>query len=175
MYDITDKRSAVRELQTYLLEIAYSDTSIPKVAIDGDFSDRTTEAVLAFQRKAGVSPTGVVDYETWTLIFEEYERVRNERKATEDPDVPSGLPLSFGAVGRPVLMLQATVNELGETYRNLPRLAETGVYRNGTEYAVRLLQAQYRLPQTGTVDSRTWNRIMNDALTRTRLSEELNQ
>ncbi len=175
MYDISDRRAAIRELQGHLLEIAYTDQRIPKVIIDGDYSERTAEAVLRFQSRAGIAPSGIVDYLTWNAIATEGGRIRRLREMQGELSVPSALPLEIGSVGHPVLMLQSVISGLTEFYPELPRVAPTGSYRNGTSYAVGLLQRKYGLPETGITDQETWMRIMLDGITRERLSYELNR
>ena len=60
MYDIRNKGDAIVRLNEYLLDVAYVDPRIPKVSLEPFFSPRTTEAVLAFQKTEGLSPTGTV-------------------------------------------------------------------------------------------------------------------
>lgn len=175
MYDIRNKGDAIRELSEYLLDVAYVDFRIPKVSLEPFFTPRTTEAVLAFQRTEGLSPTGVVDFDTWQALWKRAQLIRLERERRRALAIPSALPLSIGAVGHPVLILQSTIGELAEYYDELPRVATTGSYRSGTAYAVSLLQKTYGLPQTGVTDAETWERIIGDHATRERLSVELNR
>ncbi len=175
MYDVRNRGDAIRELNAYLLDVAYVDPRIPKVSIEPFFSGRTTEAVLAFQRAEGLSPTGIADFETWQLLWERARIARRDRARERDLSIPSGLPLSVGAVGHPVLVLQSTIAELAEYYDELPHVATTGSYRSGTAYAVSLLQKKYGLPETGVTDTETWVRILRDHATRERLSVELNR
>jgi peptidoglycan hydrolase-like protein with peptidoglycan-binding domain len=173
-YMIYDPRQAIRELQTYLLEIAYAYPNMPKVTPTGRYSPRTADAVLFHQNRMQISPTGIVDFETWQSIASEYFRIRGERELRESPELPSSLPLSFGSVGHSVTVLQSTVNELREYYPELPMLAVTGSYRNGTAYAIGLLQRRYGLPESTVTDHITWPRIMRDLATREQISVGLN-
>ena len=175
MYDIRNREDAIRELNGYLLDIAYEDPRIPRVSLEPIFSKRTTEAVLAFQRTEGMMPSGIVDFETWQALWERAREIRRARALERDTSIPSGLPLGIGSVGHPVLVLQSTIGELSDDYDELPRIATTGSYRNGTAYAVSLLQKKYGLPQTGVTDAETWKRIVVDYATRDRLSVELNR
>ena len=174
MYDISNKRDAIRQLQEFLLEIAYTDNRIPKVALDGIYSERTAEAVLRFQNREGLQPSGVVDYLTWNAIAAEGMLLRRRRRERSDYSMPTSLPLSIGSVGHHVLVLQSAIGELGDVYTDLPSVVPSGSYRNGTAYAVGMLQQKYGLPQTGITDQETWTRIMLDRATRERLSYELN-
>lgn len=64
---------AVRLLQEYLNYIARSYPNIPTVNPTGYFGPRTQESVIAFQRQAGIDPTGLVAAVTWNAIIELYE------------------------------------------------------------------------------------------------------
>ena len=175
MYDIRNKGDAIVRLNEYLLDVAYVDARIPKVSLEPFFSPRTTEAVLAFQKTEGLSPTGTVDFATWQALWSRAERIRAERERESSLFIPSELPLAVGSVGHAVLVLQSTIGELAEYYEELPRVATTGSYRSGTAYAVSLLQRKYGLPETGVTDRMTWERIRLDQATRERLSVELNR
>ncbi len=63
---------SVRLLQEYLNYIAQTYTEIPITNPTGYFGPRTQEAVLAFQNRFGISPTGIVAAVTWTAITELY-------------------------------------------------------------------------------------------------------
>ncbi|MBE6553015.1 MAG: spore cortex-lytic protein [Ruminococcaceae bacterium] len=63
---------SVRLLQEYLNYIAQTYTEIPVINPTGYFGPRTQEAVLAFQNRFGISPTGIVSAVTWTAITELY-------------------------------------------------------------------------------------------------------
>lgn len=67
-----DRVQAIRELQYFLRALAFHYKSIPLIGIDGIFEDETTSAVVAFQALFGLTPNGIVDFITWTRIFDEY-------------------------------------------------------------------------------------------------------
>ena len=175
MYDIRNRREAVKELQKLLLELSEDDPRLLRVAVDGDYSARTAEAVLTFQHHYGLAESGIADLVTWQALADAGLRRRALRRARTEADFPSALPLGIGAVGRPVLNLQAALAELGDAYPELPRIAVTGSYRDGTAYAISLLQRKYGLSETGITDEETWARVMRDANTRERISYELNR
>lgn len=67
----------VRTLQLYLLAIAKAYPDIPQVVAIGYFGDLTEKAILAFQRKFGINPDGVVGQDTWNKITSEYRNIRS--------------------------------------------------------------------------------------------------
>lgn len=60
----------VSQLQYMLSVMAEYVPSIPTVAVDGIFGSRTQEAVIAFQRFAGLTPDGVVGPQTWNALYD---------------------------------------------------------------------------------------------------------
>lgn len=65
----------VRLLQQYLNYIAESFPQIPTVDPTGFFGPRTEESVIAFQRLAGIPPTGVVAAVTWSAIADLFNQL----------------------------------------------------------------------------------------------------
>lgn len=59
----------VSQLQYMLNVMAEYVPSIPSVAVDGIFGPRTQEAVIAFQRFAGLPEDGLVGPQTWNALY----------------------------------------------------------------------------------------------------------
>nr|WP_243456585.1 peptidoglycan-binding protein [Mobilitalea sibirica] len=60
--------ASVRMIQEQLNRIADTYTTIPKVAVDGQFGEGTADAVRAFQQIFNLPQTGIVDFPTWYKI-----------------------------------------------------------------------------------------------------------
>lgn len=73
-YDLTVGSSgdAVRTIQEQLNRIAQNYPLIPKVPVDGQYTDKVAEAVRTFQGVFTLPKTGVVDYATWYKISDIY-------------------------------------------------------------------------------------------------------
>ncbi len=67
----------VRLLQEYLNYISEYYPSIPSVTPTGYFGSRTQEAVIAFQRMFGITPSGTVAAATWNEISSVYSDLYN--------------------------------------------------------------------------------------------------
>jgi peptidoglycan hydrolase-like protein with peptidoglycan-binding domain len=50
---------------------------IPAVAVDGIFGPATRSAVIAAQRRFGLSQTGVVNETTWDEIYDQFAGIEN--------------------------------------------------------------------------------------------------
>ncbi len=60
----------VRQLQFMLRVVAEYIDNIPTIAEDGIFGEATRNAVLAFQRFAGLTPDGIVGPATWSALYD---------------------------------------------------------------------------------------------------------
>ena len=69
---IYDHEQNVRELQMALRNLHTTLKAVPLINPDGYFGPETTVAVIAAQEFFGVPRTGIVDFETWDLLFDNY-------------------------------------------------------------------------------------------------------
>ena len=150
---------AVREVQEILLLLSRTDPSLPAVYPDGIYGKETKIAVRAFQRRAGLDPTGKVDLKTWNALFlaaKEAETLPLPLKVY--PACPEGGFVGIGEKSDFVLILQIALQELGILGpEDTPSV--TGTFDRETEEAVKEIQRQAGLTPDGRVDPATWNVI----------------
>lgn len=82
--------------------------------------------------------------------------------AQEISGVPSSWPgytLSQGSSGDKVRQMQEQLNVIAGAYPAIPKITVDGIYGPATAESVRVFQSVFGLPQTGTVDYRTWYKI----------------
>lgn len=82
--------------------------------------------------------------------------------AEEVSGIPSSWPgyiLSQGATGEKVRQIQEQLNVISGAYPAIPQIIADGVYGPATANAVDTFQSVFGLPETGTVDYRTWYKI----------------
>ena len=66
-------RQNVFEVQTALRALWSAENTDTRINPDGNYGDETVRAVENAQRFFGIPITGVVDLETWTLLFADFE------------------------------------------------------------------------------------------------------
>ena len=74
------REQEIRNLQTFLREIAILDTRIPLLVPDGKFESQTENAVRVFQELNSLSPTGQVDEQTLAEIYKQYFEIIRDRE-----------------------------------------------------------------------------------------------
>jgi N-acetylmuramoyl-L-alanine amidase len=148
----------VSELQAALKLLGYY-TGV----VDGIYSQATADAVVRFQKAAGLNPDGTVGPGTWEQLFPSI--------ATAIPDVPclcsdgstgvvstaSGdLPtLQIGLRGTAVVGLQQRLKAQGLYLGPID-----GIFGADTQAAVVLAQQGYGLTPNGIVDFSTWQALL---------------
>lgn len=75
-----DKNEDVRQLQKRLIELGYLNDSA-----DGDFGPKTENAVIAYQKAAGLTASGVCDYNTFKSINSQNAPAAPKPTATPKP------------------------------------------------------------------------------------------
>lgn len=70
-----DRGIRVEHLQYMLQVLSSYIQEIPPVAVDGVFGSNTRNAVLAAQRRFGLPQTGIVDFDTWEAIYDQFSGI----------------------------------------------------------------------------------------------------
>lgn len=156
------ERDAINNIQTYLRHISFHNEKIGDLPLDGIWDSATRNALIAFQRENGLSPTGKADRETYDLLKREYDRsiALNSPAARLDlfPRSPVGFELKEGDTGILVNTVQYILGELERLY-TLPDTNMSGVYDATTSSAIKSFQERNRITPTGRVDRETWDAL----------------
>ncbi len=158
-----NERDAIRNLQTYLRQLSYTDSNIASPPIDGIFDTVTESSLRAFQRRSSLPESGVADRATWNRLYEEYLLSLGQNAVPAPlslfPRVPDGYSLSRGDEYYLVSIIQLLLNELRIIYDTFIPLVVSGIFDEATEANIIDFQSKNQLPVTGRVDRATWDRI----------------
>ena len=72
-----DRGVKVEHLQYMLSVLSAYIPEIPPLTIDGIFGSATRAAVIAAQRRFGLPQTGIVDFNTWDEIYDQFSGIEN--------------------------------------------------------------------------------------------------
>ena len=137
-------------LQNKLKILGFYDASVT-----GSFDSVTKMAVENFQREYGLKITGIVNYDTWEILFEE---------------TPSPFPVTVDSssrilrVSKPTLRLGDRGEYVKELQNDLKQILFydgeiTGIFDEKTEIAVKVFQTTNKLTSDGIVGVDTWSAL----------------
>ena len=153
-------------VQVSLNRIAQNYPAIPKLAtVDGIYGSRTEASVRVFQQVFGLTPDGIVGKATWYALVRLYTAVTALSELRSQGQqfyaISWAYPgsISQGDSGQMVRHLQYMLSVLSSYIPQIPPLTVDGIYGTDTRNAVLAAQRFLGLPQTGSVDDQTWDRI----------------
>lgn len=161
MYYTDDRKSAIEEIQKFLLVIYENgNRDIKRVSVDGIYGEETKRAVRKYQQLLGMEESGVVDKKTFDSLYMEYKEITDDL-LLEEILIGEGLfPLNLGMQGDDVLLLNLYLIELSKNYKDLERVDKSTYFSGRTERSVRGLQRIFNEKETGEVDKKLFNRIL---------------
>lgn len=160
-YTNAQKKQHIREIQTYLYAISLFDSRIPQVIPDGIYGNETATAVRAFQREYGLRDTGNVDSATWNKIISVYKGYLNSEPNSFYCFPSRNYSIKSGDSNELVYIIQAMLEGLRKNFDNFPATTVCGNYNAETVKAIKMFQKKVGLPQTGVIDCKTWNMLVN--------------
>lgn len=90
-----DRGTKVEQLQYMLRVLSAYIPTIPQIGVDGIFGPATENAVRAAQKRQGLTETGVVDFQTWNEIYDQFYGIESTSLYNSD-FAGSGLRNSLG-------------------------------------------------------------------------------
>lgn len=151
----------VAGLQFMLDQVARGQEGLSRVMVDGVFGERTLEAVLRFQKAAGLPVTGEVNLETWDKLVEQWrlleERLGPTRSIRLFP--AEGTRVEAGARREYLILPQTMFQVLSRQFSGIADTPADGVHSAASADNVRWIQRAGGLPETGTMDQPAWDAL----------------
>lgn len=152
--------TAVRELQFYLYLMSAYESSIPAIAIDGQFGASTEAAVRAYQRFAGLTVDGIVGRTTWNSLYSRASQLRVSGPVVTLKRLPyPGTPLTVGSSGSAVLYYSLLLQRIAYYFTSVVSPPLSDQYTDETAAATRSAQELLNLHETGIADAETWTAV----------------
>ena len=151
----------VRSLQQMLRTLHEYDDRHPDLIPDGIYGQKTLTAVSTFQRLHGLAVTGVTDQDTWETIAREYDRALIDVDHAQPVEIVlnTNEVLGPGEKSPYLHIAQAMLLVLAEEYASITPPGRSGILDTSTAQSLAAFQSLSGLPQTGTLDKRTWKHL----------------
>lgn len=161
-----DRSGDIRIAQFALNRIAQAYPAIPKISsVDGIFGPETEASVRAFQSIFNLDADGVIGKGTWYAIFRLYSGILQLSELVSEGQTFAQLNFDYNNYQtygpEEISLLQYLLSILSQFYTTIPFVNIDGIYGEQTRQAVRALQQDAGLPQTGVVDEATWNALVD--------------
>ena len=158
MYYISDRRSAVREIQKYLSAV-YGKTR--HISESGAFDTGTRDAVVDFQTKEGLNPTGRVDSETFSALYRKYKSEENKRTAKKAAPFIS-FPIKRNDLSEEIRIISKKAANLLDYYGVYHALRPSPIFTKEAAVCIRKLRQIYKLPDDEIIDEELYLRMSED-------------
>ncbi|MBQ3100888.1 MAG: peptidoglycan-binding protein [Clostridia bacterium] len=156
MYNIYDTPSAIQNVQRYLYFLSKKGYGISTVYPDGIYGDETVISVKDFQKKQGITESGVVDYITFTSLINEYNKVLNDSMPPARirlfPRLLRNQAIYPGEENKYISLIQAILVSLGVVNEEFNDIEITGKYDSKTEKAVNSVKQAFGLSNDSVID-----------------------
>ena len=151
----------VGSLQYMLRQLAQVYPFLPELAVDGEFGQRTLEAVMLFQRELHPPVTGVVDRGTWEAIREEWLNMEAQDTHTRPTRIfpAEGTQVEEGLCREYMILPQTMIQVLGRRFEGIMDDIPDGEHGAASVENTRWLQRAAGLPETGNMDRATWDML----------------
>lgn len=157
-----DSGDFVRVVQLLLAFVSQYEESVPPLAVTGYYGPETSAAVRAFQQTYGLTPDGILGVNTYSQLYDVYERIIESIPPEQftDTAIPfPGTELQLGDEDEDVTILQEYLNYIATTYTTIPTVSVTGIFDMDTEDAVVAFQRLFDITPSGIVGILTWSAI----------------
>ena len=140
----------VSSLQYMLRQLSATYQFLPRLVVDGVFGERTLEAVMRFQREAGLPVTGVVDQATWNAIRDAWLSQQSKTSYSRPTRIfPSeGIQVHEGETKEYLIVPQTMFNILAKQFEGIAPCEADGCNGPASAENIRWLQKAAGLPQT---------------------------
>ena len=154
-----DRSEAIRQVQTFLRVAGDPDIF---VAPTGVYDDNTRLSIVEFQTRFSLEPTGVVDYKTFTLLYDEYIFLMNKNVVNDMTDSFIRFPILPGESQAAMTHINRSLARLLDYYGHTHRLQNSSFYSKETSKAINILREIYMLDKNDYIDEEFYYRMIKD-------------
>jgi peptidoglycan hydrolase-like protein with peptidoglycan-binding domain len=164
-YNLEDSSNPILQIQRILRDLERLDSGVSPVAPSGSFEADTKNAVIRFQKKYGLSPSGVVDKETWDLLHKIDEAQKDSNQLINAIQIfPNNKSYDIPLNSRDniVFIIQHILNEIKNEYDDFNELEMNGIYNKETQENIKSFQRKHLIEDVGKLSPQTLNLLFRE-------------
>ncbi len=153
----------VMSIQSILRTVLFYDNDdISSLIPDGIYGPETTRAVKNFQEKHNLENSGVIDFNTWNVIIDEYKQtLKTYAPPTNAAIYPSAdFTISPNEENPHLFVIQAMMNNIAVRYKNIPKNELNGIHDETSVNAVSALQKVFGMNRSGIINKAFWEFLL---------------
>lgn len=149
----------VRLIQYYLDVISQYEQSVLPIEITSNYDSQTSESVRSFQQTYGLEQTGIIDEETYNLLFDVYSGIIANQNGngftSASRPFPGGI-IPFGESSENVRYFQSLLELISQTFTQIPSVTPDGVFGENTLRALQAFENLMGLPEQDYISIEDW-------------------
>lgn len=148
---VAAQSSLVREVQSILAEVGFY-----KGKVDGIFGEATKNAILDYQKQAGIIPDGEASFSLLASIKSAFAVAQVQTRIDGQSNSQANLQPEL------IVLDTATVEKVQTGLRDIygeDQVSVDGIIGNQTRNAIRQFQKRFRLEVTGEIDQQTMEKL----------------
>ncbi|MBQ7760899.1 MAG: peptidoglycan-binding protein [Clostridia bacterium] len=164
-YNLEDSSNPILQIQRILRDLERLEGSISPIAPSGNFEIDTRDAVVRFQKKYGLSPTGVVDKETWDLLHKIDEAQRDSNQLINAIEIfprEKNYEIPLNTRDNVIYVIQHLLNEIKNEYEDFKELEFNGIYNKETQDNIKAFQRRHLIEDNGRLNAETINLLSKE-------------
>ncbi|MBR2024792.1 MAG: peptidoglycan-binding protein [Clostridia bacterium] len=162
LFNALEERNFIIQIQRILRNLNFLNSQNGMIGVDGVYDEATKNAVRDFQKKYGLTETGIVDSKTWTLLHTIWEiRAQSNALARAVYVLPrfEKYEILPDTVDNVLYIIQHMLETISRDYNELEGIVLNGIYDENTQNAIKIFQRKNMLDDTGIIDATTFNRL----------------
>lgn len=146
MYRIEDEISAIKNIQRLIF-----------LNQTGAYDEKTRNSVLEIQKKQGSTPSGIVDYETFRLIVENYHKKASQKSS--EYLFGAKYPYEYGDIGENIVIINNAVSAVLKDFRYNEDHPKGAFFGHETINGIRYLRKAFCMEESDSADPAFINRL----------------
>ena len=165
LFNSIEDENFIIQIQQILRDLNFIDGGFGRVGVDGIYDEETRHEVMLFQEKYGLTPTGIVDFETWELLNKIWQIKRENNEIARAIYI---LPrfekyeISPYAKDNALFVIQHMLETISRDYDDIVNIELNGIYDDATQNAIRIFKRKNLLEDTAIIDARTFNHLADE-------------